>query len=605
MLLKVSLLFFIFLSTLFSTDLNITTISSTPIATYKKLYKEISNDINKSNEQSLQETLLQKIIKLSDTEIVEQNISYKADPKSYLKIFDDYMDTVLKENSFNNEINLNANKINALQKEIKDNNSTTLTKKLFYAYYLKEQKFAQNSLVNLRNHLKDIKQKLLKGEKEIFFNKMLLQKKEDKLAVDLKKIGAKIEQAKLKEERYELLGESSKLKDEQKTILAFEKDRESLQKQKLELLFLKFVIALQNGTNDAFKIHKSILDFLKKEIQDGALLVHDMNLFLSDMEKSTLGAVATFKGKGVEEINTQVENLWQIANQPLFTINKTKVSIFKLAIALLIFILGFIVGNFYKRQIKKLSLKNRTITTSTRTLLSNLGYYLIFIITFFIVLKVLGIDLGSIALVAGALSVGIGFGLQNIISNFVSGIILMVERSVRIGDYVELDNNLRGYIHDIRMRSVTIVTNENINIIVPNQKLIENNVINWTMNDNIRRFSIPFGVAYGTDVHRVINLITEAVLKSEYREDIVENKKQQTSVIMTAMGDSSVNFELFVWVKGDNLHKPKRTASAFLVLIYDTLYENNIEIPFPQQDLHIRSVDTSLPITFTKTKDSL
>jgi small-conductance mechanosensitive channel len=167
---------------------------------------------------------------------------------------------------------------------------------------------------------------------------------------------------------------------------------------------------------------------------------------------------------------------------------------------------------------------------------------------------------------------------------------------VKIGDYIQLDENLRGHVTDIKMRSITVNTNSNIDVIIPNQDLIQNRVINWTMNDKTRRFEIPFGVAYGTDPQKVIDVILKAVEKSNY-EDVYVSSERYTRVIMTGMGDSSVDFELFVWVAGHEVLYPKRTTSRFLVLIYNTLYENGIEIPFPQQDLHIRSVDGSLPIS--------
>jgi small-conductance mechanosensitive channel len=145
------------------------------------------------------------------------------------------------------------------------------------------------------------------------------------------------------------------------------------------------------------------------------------------------------------------------------------------------------------------------------------------------------------------------------------------------------------------MRSITITTNANIDIIVPNQELIQNRVINWTMNDKIRRFEIPFGVAYGTDPGRVISVVMEAVGKSGF-EDIYTSRDRQTQVIMTGMGESSVDFTLFVWIKGAKTLWPKRTTSRFLILIYNALNEAGITIPFPQRDLHIRSVDRSIPL---------
>ena len=273
--------------------------------------------------------------------------------------------------------------------------------------------------------------------------------------------------------------------------------------------------------------------------------------------------------------------------EPMFTINNTEISLVKLFIALAIFVLAFILGGFYKVQIHKRISRKSNISTSTQTILANLGYYSIIVIAFFITLNILGINLSSLALVAGALSVGIGFGLQNIVSNFVSGLILMFERSVKVGDFVELSDKLRGRILDIRMRSTIICTNANINVIVPNQNFIQNNVVNWTMNDMIKRFEIPFSVAYGTKPQIVIDTIMEAITKSGFT-DLYKDNEKISRVLMTKMNNSSVDFELFVWVAGDEILKPTKTISRFLILIYDTLYEHNIEIPFPQLDLHIK-----------------
>jgi small-conductance mechanosensitive channel len=336
-----------------------------------------------------------------------------------------------------------------------------------------------------------------------------------------------------------------------------------------------------------------MLSLLNHKISDGYMIVDDVDILLNNMEHFILGTLETLQTKGVQKIRDDIAIVWSVINQTLFTINKTPINVFKLVLSLAIFIGGFFLGNFYKKYIKSLNTKRKSINASTHTLIINIGYYTIFIITFFIVLKVMGIDLSSITLIAGALSVGIGFGLQNIISNFVSGIILMFEHSVKIGDYIEFDENLRGHVVDIKMRSLTINTNSNIDIIVPNQDLIQNRVVNWTMNDNIRRFEIPFGVAYGTNPQKVIQVILDAV-ENHNADDLYNTTERHTRVIMTGMGNSSVDFELFVWIKGKEILFPKRTTSRFLILIYDTLYENDIEIPFPQQDIHIRSISKTL-----------
>jgi potassium efflux system protein len=302
-------------------------------------------------------------------------------------------------------------------------------------------------------------------------------------------------------------------------------------------------------------------------------------------QNNSINAVYTFS----HDVYSQVLDLLL---KSIFVINGTHISILKIIIAFSIFIFGFILGGFYKYYIRKIAKDRANISSSTSTILSNLGYYLIILIAFFIALNILGINLSSIALVAGALSVGIGFGLQNIVSNFVSGLILMFERSVKVGDFVELSDDLKGHIVDIRMRSTILQTNSNINVIVPNQNFIQNNVINWTMNDDIKRFDIPFGVAYGTKVDKVVEAILSAVEKSHF-EDIYAEQGKVTRVVMVNMNSSSVDFELNVWIKGEEIFYPKRTTSRFLVLIYNALYDNGIEIPFPQLDLHFKNQPAS------------
>ncbi len=586
-------------SLLFSADLNSTIITGNT-QVYTSLYKKLSHLKKTTDEISLQKTLLNKLIKLKRTiQPKEHNLPTPTDQKSYLQLFDLFIQTSLEQAQNQNALQITANKIETLNRQIKDHNTTTLTTQLFYALYAKEQQQAQTKLTLQKREIRHITALLTTAIQHITFDPKAIQNAQKKLDTELSKINTSTQKILIKKERYTLLDRTDMIKYVQNRLLKLKDRQTNLSQKELELLFLRFSIALEQKNDNAFTLQKQITTYLQIHISNEPTITEDTDTLLTQMEKSILGTVDAIKGKGIQELQSQIKHLWKITNQPLFMINKTPVSIVKLFISLLIFILGFFVGNFYKHQIKRLSLKNRTITASTRTLLSNLGYYLIFIITFFIVLKILGIDLSSIALVAGALSVGIGFGLQNIISNFVSGIILMVERSVKIGDYIQLDDNIRGHVVDIKMRSITINTNSNIDIIVPNQDLIQNRVINWTMNDKIRRFEIPFGVAYGTKPQKVIDVVLEAVKTSNFN-NIYKTQERYTRVVMTEMGDSSVNYELFVWLVGREILYPKRTTSRFLILIYDALYANGIEIPFPQRDLHIRSVDTEFPVSMIK-----
>jgi small-conductance mechanosensitive channel len=580
---------------LFSADINSTIVDGNKTS-YSKILTTIAHTKKSSDEINLQKTLLEKLIKFSNqTAVKTEAITLPKQQSQYLNLFSRYMQDLLQKNMLLEQLQLNEDKLQTLKIQIEGQTKPLLTTQLFYAFYTKSMTLNKRRVSLLEEELSTIEAAFEKSLVNITFDLKNVKSKLKDIDKKLVNIQGKLEALAIQKERYSLLNEEHLLKN----LLIKEKllktEKEDLKEKKLGMLFLEFSNALQKKDKNAFIIHKNMIDDLQSDQEKYHTLTNSLDKMLTDMEKNQIGTVETFKAKSVDEIQSQVEKLWHISNAPIFFINKTPVSSFKIFIALLILLLGYFVGKFYKSSIKKLSLKNGNINLSTLQVVSNLGTYMIFLITFFIVLKVLGIDLSSIALVAGALSVGIGFGLQNIISNFVSGIIIMIEHSVKIGDYIQLDDTLRGHVTDIRMRSITVNTNSNIDVIVPNQELIQNRVINWTMNDQIRRFEIPFGVAYGTDANRVIKLILEAVEKSGFK-DIYVTKKRHTRVIMTGMGNSSVDFELFVWIEGGEILFPKRTTSRFLILIYETLNENGIEIPFPQQDLHIRSISEAIPI---------
>ncbi len=284
-----------------------------------------------------------------------------------------------------------------------------------------------------------------------------------------------------------------------------------------------------------------------------------------------------------------------LLKKPLFTINNKGISSIDVMLAIIIFIIGVYIGLFYKKYINRISSKAVNLTDSTKVLISNIGYYLIIVISFFITLKILGLDLSSLTLIAGALSVGIGFGLQSIISNFICGLILMFEKSIKIGDFIEISQELIGTVLSINMRATIIKTNDNIEIIIPNQTLFQNNVINWTLSDEIRRLRIPFGVAYGSDVEKVKSVVLAELFSSDL-EFIRKDNEKKPNIIMTAMDNSSVNFDLVVWVSGYKTKFPINTKSEFLILIYNALYKHHIEIPFPQMDIHLKDFKDVLKI---------
>ncbi len=589
---------------LYPADINSTLING-DVKTYESLLATLKQSKNHSDATALQEALLYKLINISKSSAPQLP---KLPPPKNEKKYRQLVLQLLKwtQNKANSTQSLEdlQEKIATLEDQIhsfaENNTTSSLTLQLQYAFYTKAKNLLNRQLQTYDALLSQAPELFVHALHTITLDSKTSAKNLKQIERDLQKIQKDIQKIEIEKERLKLLGKNDRVQALTQRILSLQQKQKDLLQQKILELFIQWSAALQKkDSKQIFALHHQIVDTANKVYPPDALT--DLSTILSSIENKILGRAAVLKGATLEQIKITLHKIWTKANMPLFSINDTPISAFKIFVAFVILMIGFFIGMLYKKGIKKLSERSRTITPSTRTLLGNLGYYFIVIVALFLTLKTLGIDLSSITLIAGALSVGIGFGLQNMVSNFVSGLILMFERSVKIGDYVEIDDNLTGHITDIKMRSTTITTNDNIDVIVPNQDLIQNRVINWTMNDKIRRFRIPFGVAYGTDAQKVIKIIKEAVANSGFR-DIYQDKERITRVIMTEMGDSSVNFELFVWIKGQEILYPKRTTSRFLVLIYETLYKHGIEIPFPQRDLHIRSIDTPIPISL-HTKD--
>jgi small-conductance mechanosensitive channel len=282
---------------------------------------------------------------------------------------------------------------------------------------------------------------------------------------------------------------------------------------------------------------------------------------------------------------------YKALNEPLFVFNEHGISTIDIVMVIFIFVFGFLLAAFYRRKIMKLATKHEKISLSSAKIIANIGSYFIIFITLLIALKSIGLDLSNLGLIAGALSIGIGFGLQTLVSNLAAGMILMFERTIRLGDYIEVSESIRGTVNDIKMRSTTITTNDNIDVIIPNSSFIQSNVINWTLENDYRRIHIPFSVAYGTDNELVEKIVLEE-LKHSGINYVEQAPKYRTLIWMTGMGASSVDYELVVWVRGDSTTRPAGTKSDFLKFLYVILRKHHIEIPFPQMDLHIKNDQT-------------
>lgn len=208
--------------------------------------------------------------------------------------------------------------------------------------------------------------------------------------------------------------------------------------------------------------------------------------------------------------------------------------------------------------------------------------YVLIIIGLIIIFQTTGIDLSAIGLLVGALGVGIGFGLQSITNNFISGLIILFERPIKVGDRIEVDD-LTGNIIDISARATTIITNDNIAVIVPNSDFINSRVINWSHNNRRIRLNFPVGVSYKEDPEKIRKLLTEVAIANP---GILSLPKPY--ILFEGFGDSSLNFNVLVWTT-EYIDRPKILRSELYYEIFAKFKEHNVEIPFPQRDIHLKS----------------
>ncbi len=589
---KKFLILFILIFSAYSADINTTLVKSADVKVYESLLSKLkTKDIN-DTETKLQESLLYKLINVTKYKKEEKELKLKEakDSKEYIKIFlkivniyADYLKNLEELRKKEKKLNLIKSTILHIEK----NDKKYLTLQLQYAFYYKSFKELQKKVNFVEKNFNKWIGKLSKDIKYISFENINIENELKKLEIEYKKIKTKIEEYKIEKERLLLLEKKDRLKNIEKSLEILENKRVSAIKKIIKKYLYIYFKEAKYKDKKAFKYKSRIEEYIASIADIDNFYTNAFLYILDQYTKFRFGKTKVFVAETKESLIDLAKYFWNILKKPVFTINEKNIDSLDILRALLILIIGFYIGNLYRRYIKKLSQKVVNLTQSSRTLLSNLGYYFIIILSFFISLKAIGIDFTSLTLIAGALSVGIGFGLQNIVSNFISGIILMFEKSIKIGDFIEINEELRGIVSDISMRSTTITTNDNIDIIVPNQTLIQNNVINWTLTSDVRRLRIPFSVAYGTDIEKVKKTVINALFESDINF-IRKDPFKKPLVVMAQMGNSSVDFELYVWVKGEKTLKPRITKSEFLELIYKALYRSGIEIPFPQLDLHVK-----------------
>lgn len=279
-----------------------------------------------------------------------------------------------------------------------------------------------------------------------------------------------------------------------------------------------------------------------------------------------------------------IEKIELILNFKLFELNQTPVSLSSILMFLIMVSLFFIFSRFINRLVLKRIMIRFQIEESKRYTMLRINHYIIMIVGAIVSFQFIGIDLSGLAVIFGLLSVGIGFGLQNVTSNFVAGLILLFERPIKIGDRV-LVGETEGDVIDINIRSTTIRSLSNVTIIVPNSEFVSSNVINWSHGDTKIRLRIEVGVSYQSDLDTVLRCLNEIA-----QENPKILKKPAHDVLLDSFGDSSWNMVLRAWIANPNQHYLIR--SELNCAIVRKFRENKVEIPFPQRDLHLRSSET-------------
>jgi small-conductance mechanosensitive channel len=290
----------------------------------------------------------------------------------------------------------------------------------------------------------------------------------------------------------------------------------------------------------------------------------------------------------MSDTSRALTDLSHFLTRPLFTLGSTDVSIARILLALLLILAVAWFSRLSERALHRLaSRRPQQFSTASAYALGRIGRYLLLAVGAVLALETAGLNISTLALVSGGLGIGIGFGLQTLIANFVSGVVLLLDRSLKVGDFVDLQSGVRGKVVEIAIRYTRVSTNDSVDVLVPNSEFVNGRVTNWTFDDTSRRIHIPFTVAYGTDKQ----LVHDAGLAAASRIDgiILQDAQRPAEVWLVAFGDSSLNFELVVWVTHPLASSPGRTQARVLWALEDELRARKIEIPFPQRDIRIRT----------------
>ena len=566
------------------------------LAYYNQLEEKLSDNVvmddadaeRLKSEKSLLENLRMLVtreppIRIFSTPLMEKE---QIEDHEYLNLFNVISVALEQMNKLKESQIFIQEKLSYLKKRIESisnlQDENLLLYQLQFAYYKLKQNYDKISIENYQ-------QFILEGEKvlpvlisrvrfDLNTYELAIAKKQKKVETLNKKVIA----ANLSKER-ELLSQeaiSEKLSAElDKSKHELDEAIKALADQKLLLVLYYY----QQKDIQLVLLEEKKLDMTLNKLSIKNTLYHAKLLVLNTLIKGSNYPI-NYKLLTIKEnLLSAYENFFSYIRTPFFVLDETPISFLSILQLLGILLLGFFIAKIYFRLFTKLHKKRKDMSTVSIKIIANIGSTFIFLVTFVIAMGSIGLSIANLAVIAGALSIGVGFALRSVVSSMISGMVLLSENYIKIGDYVKIKETLTGKVMDIGFRATVIRTIDNIDIIVPNSDLIDGQVINLTFEDRIRRIYVPFKVPYGSDVKKIRSLVVEAVMASNIRliRDVPSRKPM---VWMSAVGESFIELDLLVWIEGI---RPS-TKSNLLILIYDTLSANGIAMPHPQLDLHIK-----------------
>jgi small-conductance mechanosensitive channel len=284
-------------------------------------------------------------------------------------------------------------------------------------------------------------------------------------------------------------------------------------------------------------------------------------------------------------------DIQHLFNFELFRLPSQPVTIFTAVMAVVVLIGSYLLARFTRAGLRRIRLRtaNGGHGSSTLYLAEGIVFYTICITGWFVALSTIGFQLGQISLFAGALGVGIGLGMQDITRDFIGGIILVLDKSLDVGDFIEIENGVTGEIQEIGARATRIRTNDNVVILVPNSSLMSGKVTNWTHGNTTRRVHIPFTVMFNADKEDVRKAAFEAAKTVPFTLPD-DGARVRTQVWLVGFAENGLKFELVVWPSLDAVKRPSAMYAAYYWALDDALRKAKIEMPYPQLDLRMRTL---------------